>query len=341
MDEQAILATLQCVVAEHYGQSECAFYSLNTRTLDDDRIVYKMYRVDLPDHSSWVISAAHDDLIEYHTFRWESQGTAMRWLEGRVSVMSTLARLGYPVPQVIPARSSEFIVKSDAWSVLVTTWIEGQNSLFQPEPLSEAGALLARLHLLPLENMPPARWNSSYSIPHAILALEKVRATIPASHYAFYQQCLACLRTIFDALPTLPESLIHGDCWMQNAVRTDTGIIFIDWETAGRGAIILDLADFLLRSQCDMNGAHPHCLKAEHIIAAVSGYASHRIPDDSELDVLTLATRFSSMWRAAWLLTQGQGWTSRLEQWLARVQATNELAEPTADLARSTFHRFR
>jgi len=273
------------------------------------------------------------------------QGRAQTWLEGRARVLMALTRQEYPVPHVIPARSSACVVKSGVWSVLVTTWIAGQNSQFQPEPLSEAGALLARLHTLPLEAMPsqPARWNSSYSIPHAMRALEEMQAHIPSSHRAWYQRCYTTLHTILHTLPTLPETLIHGDCWMQNAVVTDAGIVFIDWESAGRGAAILDLADFLLRSQCDAYGAPPDMLRPSHVEAAVSGYASHRIPGDNELEVLALATRFSSVWRAAWMLTRlrAQGWTPRLEQGLARVQATYEIAEPTAAIARSAFHRFR
>jgi Ser/Thr protein kinase RdoA (MazF antagonist) len=342
MDEQDLQMSLQQVLAEQYRQAECSFHSLNTRTLDDERIVYKMYRADLPDHASWVICAAHDDLSASHTFRWESQGTTTTWLEGRAHILMTLASQGYPAPRVIPTQSSTCVVKSGAWSILVTTWLAGQNSQFQPEPLAQAGALLARLHLLPLEELPsqPARWNSSYSLPHAIRALEEARASIPSSYLALYQECHATLRMMVQALPALPETFIHGDCWMQNAVVADAGIALIDWEGAGRGAAILDLADFLLRSQCDAYGAPPDTLRLE---AAVSGYASHRLPNDDELDLLALAARFSSAWRAAWMLAhiRAEGWTPRLEHALARVQATYGIAEPTASLARSAFHRFR
>ena len=130
---------------------------------------------------------------------------------------------------------------------------------------------------------------------------------------------------------------------MQNAVVTDTGIVFIDWESAGRGAAILDLADFLFRGQCNAYGAPPDALLPENVTAAVSGYASQRIPNDDELDLLGLAMRFSSAWSAAWMFTQvlTEGWTPRREQRLTRAQATYEIAEPTAHLARSAFQGFR
>lgn len=345
MDEQALLVSLQQVLAEHYGQSDCSFHSLNTRSLDDERIVYKMYRVDLRDQSSWVICAAHEDLIASHTFQWERQETAFTWLVERASVLTALTAQNYPVPHVVLTRTNAAVVRSGPWSVLVTTWIAGQNSQFQPEPLSQAGALLARLHTLPLEAMPlrPARWNTTYSVPHAITALEEVRASIPSSHDAFYRECACTLRAALDVLPGIPDVFIHGDCWMQNVVCTEQGIVLIDWESAGRGATILDLADFLFRSQCDAYGAPPDALLPSHVAAAVSGYASHHIPDDKELDLLALATRFSCVWPAAWMLTRvlTQGWTPRLEQGLTQCEATYELAEPTARLARSAFQDFQ
>jgi Ser/Thr protein kinase RdoA (MazF antagonist) len=345
MDEQALLVLLQQVLVEHYGQSGCSFHCLNTRSLDDGRVVYTMYRVNLKDHSSWVLCAAHEDLIASHTFQWERQGTAFSWLLERASVLTALTAQSYPVPHVLLTRTDAAVVQSGPWSVLVTTWIAGQNSQFQPAPLSQAGALLARLHMLPLEAMPerPARWNSAYSISHAITALEGVRTSIPASHDAFYRECSGTLRAVLDVLPGVPDVFIHADSWMQNVVSTSQGMVFIDWESAGRGAAILDLADFLFRSQCDIYGAPPDALLPAHVTAAVSGYASQRLPNEHELDLLALATRFSCVWPAAWMLTRAlvEGWTPRLEQRLTHAAATYELAEPSARLARSAFQEFQ
>jgi Ser/Thr protein kinase RdoA (MazF antagonist) len=345
MDEQALQVLLQQVLAEHYGQSDGSFHSLNTRSLDDERIVYKMYRVDLRDHSSWVICAAHEDLIASHTFQWERQETACTWLLERASVLTALTAQSYPAPHVVPTRTNAAVVRSGPWSVLVTTWIAGHNSQFQPAPLSQAGALLARLHMLPLEVMPerPARWNSAYSIPHAIKALEGVRASIPASHDAFSRECSGTLRAVLDALPGVPDVFIHAGSWMQNVVCTSHGMVFIDWESAGCGAAILDLADFLFRSQCDTYGAPPDALLPAHVTAAASGYASERLPNEHELDLLALAARFSCVWPAAWMLTRVlvEGWTPRLEQRLTHAAATYELAEPSARLARSAFQEFQ
>jgi thiamine kinase-like enzyme len=129
---------------------------------------------------------------------------------------------------------------------------------------------------------------------------------------------------------------------MQNAVVTSAGIVLIDWESAGRGAAVMDLADFLLRSQCDTHGAPPNRLHEHHLTAAISGYARHRLPSEPELDLLVEATRFSVVWRAAWMFAQvnEQGWIPRLEQGITRVHATYDIAEPTACFARSAFQKF-
>lgn len=117
-------------------------------------------------------------------------------------------------------------------------------------------------------------------------------------------------------------------------------MVLIDWESAGRGAAIMDLADFLLRSQCETHGALPNRLHEQHLAAAISGYARHRLPSELEFDLLVEATRFSVVWRAAWMFAQmdERGWLLRLEQGIARFQATYAIAEPTACFARSVFH---
>src|SRR5436853_2345089 len=271
MDEQTILASVKSVLAEQYGQSDCSLYSLNTRSLDDERIVYKMYRVDVPCNSSWVVFAAHDELMADDTFRWGTYVRPLVWLEQRAMLLNVLASQAYPVPRVILARSDECIVRSGSWSLLVTTFIDGQISQFTPKPLSQVGTLLARLHTLSLDGISwPSWWNTQYSIPHAIDALDSVTASIPRTHRAFYETCRSTLHTFLHALPTLPEVLIHGDGWMQNAVCTEQGVVLIDWESAGRGAALSDLADFLLRSQCDEYGAPPSALNEQHLTAAVS-----------------------------------------------------------------------
>lgn len=263
------------------------------------------------------------------------------WLKRHALVLNALAGLNYPVPHVLRARTGESVVRSGSWSFLMTTFITGKVSQFIPESLTQVGALLARLHLFPLDALPswPAWWNTAYALPHAIQELEHVASTIPSAYHPFYQECDTTLHAMFHVLPTLPDAFIHGDCWMQNAVVTRAGIVLIDWESAGRGAAVLDLADFLLRSQCGTHGAPPNRLHEQHLTAAVSGYARHRLPSEPELDLLVDATRFSVAWRAAWLFAQmeTQGWTPRLEQGITRVQATYAIAEPTACFARSAF----
>ena len=47
MDEMAIQNFAQHVLKDYYAQADCELLSLNTRALDDARIVYKMYQVTL------------------------------------------------------------------------------------------------------------------------------------------------------------------------------------------------------------------------------------------------------------------------------------------------------
>jgi aminoglycoside phosphotransferase (APT) family kinase protein len=44
------------------------------------------------------------------------------------------------------------------------------------------------------------------------------------------------------AVPAGREVLVHGDCWQGNALwRGDTNVGFVDWESAGRGPVGIDL----------------------------------------------------------------------------------------------------
>jgi len=134
--------------------------------------------------------------------------------------------------------------------------------------------------------------------------------------------------------------LIHGDCWLPNAVRTpDDQVVLIDWEGAGKGAAILDLGSLILRCQYDTFGGIPSTLTPERIAAAIAGYVSRRLPTPSEMHLLPDAIRFPLAWVGAWLLGRlpEQGWSTNLEQAVARIQHGLTLTEPTTERASHYF----
>ncbi len=260
MDEQAILALVQSVVEVQYGQTDCSFVSLNTRSLDDERIIYKMFRVNTPGNS-WIAFAAHDDLISGRTFRWETFLSPRRWLEQRATLLNILAEEHYPAPRIIPSLRGNLVTSEGPWHMLVTTFLDGQTGGISSEHLGLLASTLGRLHSLPIPKEPPigfSRWNRAYSIPHALEALEQVRGDVPTSHRDLYQQCQQALLMVETYLESATYVLTHGDCWGPNSVHMGSQeVVLIDWEGAGQGAAILDFGSLVLTCQYDQWGGIP------------------------------------------------------------------------------------
>lgn len=92
--------------------------------------------------------------------------------------------------------------------------------------------------------------------------------------------------TVFDVLCRSPQTIIHGELYPQNVILTETGPVVLDWESAGWGPGVLDLAvltqgswDPDLVAECEdayRNNAglpdgrtFPHSLAAARVFAAV------------------------------------------------------------------------
>jgi Ser/Thr protein kinase RdoA (MazF antagonist) len=341
MDEQAILAVLKHLLAERYGQMVYGFHSLNTRTLDDGSIVYKMYRVDLQDGSSCICIAAHDGLPAGRTFRWETLLSPGLWLQQRATLLTLLAELRYSAPRVIPSLHGEQVISEGPWHLLLTTWITGQAGEISPEHLGLLGSALGRLHRLPIpeeSKIGLARWNHTYSIPHALACLEQAKEMVPPSYRALYRQCQQTLQTVSTYLVSAPSVLIHGDCWPPNSVRVGPGeVVLIDWEGAGRGASILDFGSLVLTCQYGEGGRMPQTADQERISAVVSSYRIWYRFSSAELEILREAVRFRIAWTGAWMLARLalETWSGSSEESFARIQLGLDLAEQATQIAQA------
>lgn len=75
-----------------------------------------------------------------------------------------------------------------------------------------------------------------------------------------------------EALEGCPTSVIHADVWQGNVIAsTDGQLVLIDWEHAGIGHSVVDLA--MLVSDCESD---------ELLEAVLGGYSAHRSLRDSE-----------------------------------------------------------
>ena len=339
MDEQEIRTVVLAVLAEQYGQATCSLTSLNTRSLDDERVVYTMYQVERASNSSWVVFAAHDDLLAGSTFQWETPLSPKMWLEHRGSLLTMLADQHYPAPRVIPALRGELVVSAGPWHFLVTTFLPGQAGGISLEDLALLAGTLGRLHRLPIPKRSSigfSRWNSAYSIPHALALLEQVAEEVPLSHSDVSRQCQHTLQRVCAYLPSATHVLTHGDCWAPNSVRMGhQEVVLIDWEGAGQGAAILDFGSLLLTCQYDQRGGIPPTGDPQRIASVVAGYQHEYALSSAEWEILPEAMRFRIAWTGAWMLSripQEGGWSTSLEASFARIQRGFDLASHTAQV---------
>jgi Ser/Thr protein kinase RdoA (MazF antagonist) len=151
--------------------------------------------------------------------------------------------------------------------------------------------------------------------------------------------CQATLRQSH-GLQTLPETIIHGDCWMGNAVTSPASpTVLIDWEYAGRGIALLDLGSLL--SDCLNVGETAFELDDMRIKAVMDGYQCFRMLSTNEADALAMAIRFGSAFRTAIRchLAQQFGWIGGVQRGLAHERIRFALSERMAQSTRQYTER--
>ena len=116
------------------------------------------------------------------------------------------------------------------------TWIQVARwlSRFHASALSEAMPPAARAHLLAYDRAFYERW----------LAL--ANAALPGAARAAIRPVFAAHAALVDWLVSLPLTFIHGEFFPSNVIVSGEGaaarVAVIDWETAGMGTGLLDLA---------------------------------------------------------------------------------------------------
>jgi Ser/Thr protein kinase RdoA (MazF antagonist) len=186
------------------------------------------------------------------------------WLHTRAALLTWLEHQHYPAPRLIRTRQGQAIVMHQGWGILMTTFIEGTTAAPEPHTVELLGAALGQLHVLPAPRLTPPKllvshswWNQHQAIAAAVERLARLAQIAPSQ----WQELLAALRTTLCTLEhaaDLPHGVIHADCWIGNAIRSAEGdMVLIDWEFAGVGPLILDLAGLLSNCHLDLPSAQP------------------------------------------------------------------------------------
>jgi len=173
-----------------------------------------------------------------------------------------------------------------------------------PEQVAAAVALIARLHrsfadhaLLGEVRLWGGDLGMAFHTGNLRDALRAVEALAPlaagsAARSALRERLLARLRELLRDAPRRaavmerrggPETLLHGDLWLENLVedpRTEYGLRLIDWDHAGVGPALYDVSTFLFRFAPEERRALWELYRRE------LGADVWDLPEESELNLL-------------------------------------------------------
>ncbi|GCE09856.1 phosphotransferase [Dictyobacter aurantiacus] len=196
---------------------------------------------------------------------------------------------------------SQFYHSPDCDAVVLTRL---PGSMPQPsQVVSRAiGAQLARLHLIPGQNLPAK--------PHWLDASYLTRCL--QSAVQLYgpdrlQQTLRIVHSLSDFRPeTFPQSIVHGDLDTTNCLFDgDRLVAFVDWQEIGVGAAIMDFAMTVL-GFCFVDAPEGSdlwaCFDPELFQALFSGYQSVRLFSDYELAHLDAAFTHTGLTQPLWTM---------------------------------------
>jgi Ser/Thr protein kinase RdoA (MazF antagonist) len=174
---------------------------------------------------------------------------------------------------------------SQGLAALPGVYVPGERLRWQAVTAAALGAMLGRLHRL----TPPAGTFGSWYHP-LTSAVDEVAAELAA--FPALQAALAHAGLV----EPCPLTLIHADLWRGNIIAgSDGALTLIDWEFAGLGQAILDLAD-----------AAVDCGSHEWIRQLLTGYEAIRPLSLAERAALAPAMQLTIAIRVARKLAAGR-----------------------------------
>jgi thiamine kinase-like enzyme len=177
------------------------------------------------------------------------------------------------------------------------SYVEGSVLDFYSHDWELLGRALGDLHALPLNGV--SSLHRSRCDP---VILQDQTARQLAQGYnrapAAFQPLVAALRESLRPLAGYKQDLriTHGDCWYRNAIRTDDGVVLIDWDCAGMGLPLLDVGYLLLTSHYDLTQPCRVVADEGKIQAILHGYQAVQPIKRPEPDLMASAVRFALAW---------------------------------------------
>jgi Ser/Thr protein kinase RdoA (MazF antagonist) len=285
------------------GADPCAFFEAFLKQQYGEQRVQlsPLHRYPIPGRGIFRVERVRGPTWVLRAYRQGGDADATDWsasLTTRAATLRFLEREGYPAPRVVATRHGGLIGAYAGWHALVTTFIDGAATDERPATLRAIAEATGCLHTLSPARaataMPPVplSWmHPDVVVPEALAHLARVAPLVPSElreHVEGFRAVLARFRTL-----DLPYAVIHGDCWTGNAIVAPGGAILVDWDGAGLGPAVLDLAFLLTTSQPDTALASSRPI-AGLVAAVLDGYTRHRPVTDQEEEALADAIRFGA-----------------------------------------------
>lgn len=318
------MSRLQRVGVEQLPRHLEATYGVETRRVEE--LDLGVFRLDLADGGSWVA-------------RLFPAERPIEQTRGDDEILRALAELDYPAERCAAAEPVSVL---EGQSLLVTDFVVGVPRAERREAIRRAGGLamlghlLGRLHVLPTRPAALARPGGAWhhladgSPAHEAAALADLlagaRDRAGRSGAALYETLVAEVDGL-DVGAGLPESFVHPDFVLSNAVATPAGgLVLVDWTGSGRAPRAWSLA-FLLWS-VGFGG------DLARVGRTVAGYRRHVALEPDELSRLEALVRARPLVLDTWAFCTGR---RTLAQAATRIAAGRETAAAIAEHARAAF----
>ncbi|MSP13762.1 MAG: aminoglycoside phosphotransferase family protein [Chloroflexi bacterium] len=211
-----------------------------------------------------------------------------------IEILEFLERNNYPAARIIKNKDDEPAFIDDKRIVVLTTFIEGKEVEGTPEELYLLGQTLGKLHKLDVSDatLPNASMLPKNELSWVKGKLEEFQNKVPGELKKRYEQLLQEIES-FDLIEDLRKTLIHNDAHSGNAIITPEGqVIYIDWEGAGLGSPIIDLAFLLMTVDKGAPWSPISTHDPKRVEAILRGYLEFYHPTGQELKQLLSAMKF-------------------------------------------------
>ena len=203
-----------------------------------------------------------------------------------------LADAGLPVAPYVSLNGDSFVLTLSQDSYVATPYIDGMMAAPNTQMVTEAGALLARVHSLDATAMPKRQnWYAKSYIPDALGLIDDKYAEAKKAFAATYNET----PDFWDG--DFPKGIIHGDMQEDNIIvdSEDKIVSIIDWEEAAVEPLLLDVA----HSAQQLSFEHGIC-NQELFSTFMDAYQEVRPLTQKEKELFDAALRYTMLILSVW-----------------------------------------